>query len=558
MQSVTKLITLSFVATSALFAAQPTIGDLEKQVQPPKEVQEEMKNVIPSIPSEPLKEPMIEESGKQIEVRGFKFSGAFHMSQEHLLSIVQPYAGKNHSFAELQKMTSLITKAYREEGYFIARAYLPKQRIKDGILEIVVIEGNYGAFHLKNSSLVSDEHLQAIFEDMQHDNIVSVSTLERAMLLINDTPGVQVAGVDVKPGQEVGTSDFDITTKATNPYNAYIVGDNYGSKYTGRYRVNLGVSANSPLGYGDKLGMNGVMSTTSDLKNGKLYYNFPLMPNGLRGELSAARTNYSLAEDYDVLDALGNSTTLEASLIYPLIRTRLETLHVSLGYAHKEMKDEVRSTSDVTKKDSDSLNLTFAYVKNCLFFGLESVTNATVTLTGGELGFNDAADLAADQAGAKTNGDYTKIGGSLEKSIQFSPIFALTTNLQFQKALGNKNLDGSEDFSLGGAYSVRAFPDGEHSAENGYMLGMELFYTLPSIDGVTHKASIFADTGYAKMENSTGATEPRQLSDIGFSYQAFYKQFFTKAQVAKVVGGEKVESESERSTRLLLQIGYIY
>lgn len=557
MQSVIKIIILS-VATCALFAAPPTIGDVEKQVESPKEVQEEMKNVIPSVPSEPLKEPMIEESGKQIEVRGFKFSGVFHKNEEQLLSLLQPYIGKKHSFAELQKIISLVTKAYREEGYFVARAYLPKQRIQDGILEIAVIEGNYGAFHLNNSSLVSDEHLKAMLEDIQHDNIVSVSTLERAMLLINDTPGVQVTGADVKPGQEVGTSDFDITTKATNPYNAYIVGDNYGSKYTGRYRVNLGVSANSPLGYGDKLGMNGVMSTTSDLENGKLYYNFPLMPNGLRGEVSAARTNYSLAEDYDALDALGNSTTLEASLIYPLIRTRLETLHVSLGYAHKEMKDEIRSTSDVTKKDSDSLNLTFAYVKNYLFFGLESVTNATVTLTRGELGFNDVADLAADQAGAKTNGDYTKIGGSLEKSIQFSPIWALTTNLQFQKALGNKNLDGSEDFSLGGAYSVRAFPDGEHSAENGYMLGMELFYTLPSIDAITHKVSIFADTGYAKMENSTGATEPRQLSDIGFSYQAFYKQFFTKAQVAKVIGGEKVESESERSTRLLLQIGYVY
>ncbi len=60
------------------------------------------------------------------------------------------------------------------------------------------------------------------------------------------------------------------------------------------------------------------------------------------------------------------------------------------------------------------------------------------------------------------------------------------------------------------------------------------------------------------MENSISGSESRQLCDLGVGYQASYKQFFTKAQIARVIGGEKVESESERSTRLLLQIGYIY
>ena len=60
------------------------------------------------------------------------------------------------------------------------------------------------------------------------------------------------------------------------------------------------------------------------------------------------------------------------------------------------------------------------------------------------------------------------------------------------------------------------------------------------------------------MENATGATEGRQLSDVGLGYQANFKQFFTKAQVARVVGGEKVESETNHSTKLLLQVGWLY
>lgn len=554
----TKIIILSLATTSFLLAAPPTSGDIEKQVKIPKEVEKGINNSIPSLPTQELKPVMTDIGGKSIEIKGFKFSGAIHVSEDKLLSRVGSYAGKSYTLGELEKITSLITKAYREEGYFVARAYIPKQSMRDGMLEITIIEGNYGKFKLTNNSLVNNERVQGMLDDVKDANIVSTDTLERAMLIINDTPGAKVTGADVMPGAQVGTSDFAITTEATNPYTGYIVGDNYGSKYTGRYRVNLGLNANSPLGYGDKLSLNGVISTTSDLKNGKVAYGFPLMDNGLRGELSASHTTYSLAEDYAALDAIGTSTTLEASLSYPIIRTREESLHVSFSYAHKNMKDEVQSTSTITKKEADVATLGAIYTKNCILFGLESSTTATLNLTHGDLSFNDAAALALDAVGARTNGEYTKISGTIEKGIAFNPEYSLTTSLRFQKSLGNKNLDGSEDFSLGGAYGVRAFPDGEHSAENGYIFGVELFYALPSYEGINHKASIFADTGYARMENLLSTSESRHLSDMGLGYQASYKEFFTKAQVARVIGGEKVTSETEHSTKLLLQLGWVY
>jgi len=555
----TKIILLSLASASFLFGAPPVGSDMEKQVQIPKEVDKGMNNVIPILPTQELKPAMTDIGGKSIEIKGFKLSGALHVNNETLLSLIDSYVGKSYTLGELEKITSLITKAYRERGYFVARAYIPKQAMSEGILEIAVIEGSYGLFKLNNSSFVNNERVQRMLDDVKRDSIVYTDTLERAMLIINDTPGAKVTGADVMPGSKTGTSDFAITTEATNPYTAYILGDNYGSKYTGRYRVNLGLSALSPLGYGDKLSLNGVMSTTSDLKNGKVAYSFPLMDNGLRGELSASHTTYSLAEEYEALDALGTSTTLEASLSYPLIRTRKESLHISLSYAHKNMKDEVKSTATATKKEADLAILGITHSKSGIFFGLQSNTTATLNLTYGDLNFNDATSLDLDKAGAQTNGNYSKISGSVEHYIQFDAVYALNTSLRFQKALGNKNLDGSEDFSLGGAYGVRAFPDGEHSAENGYILGVELFYALPSIKNISHKVSLFTDAGYAKMENPTGATENRHLYDVGLGYQAYYKEFLAKAQIARVVGSEKVTSEQpEQSTKLLLQLGWVY
>ena len=123
----TRNILILSIATASFLLAAPTSGDIEKQVKVPKEVEKGMNNIIPSIKPEAVKEPMVEESGKLIEVKSFKLSGALHVNLEKLLLMLKPYEGKSHSFSELQKITSLITKAYREEGYFVARAYIPCQ-----------------------------------------------------------------------------------------------------------------------------------------------------------------------------------------------------------------------------------------------------------------------------------------------------------------------------------------------------------------------------------------------------------------------------------------------
>jgi hemolysin activation/secretion protein len=556
-------IPLLLCVTTALFAAPPHIGDIEKQLIVPKIVQEKegVNNEIPDLSPTPSKAAPTAQPSREttVFIARIVFEGNAHISTQELETLVQDSLGKAYTFEGLKSIALTVTAHYRSKGYFVARAYVPQNAIAEDTLTLAVIEGNYGVFTLSNTSPVNDANIQGLLDAAKEANIISVNTLERAMLLINDTPGAKVTRADIMPGALVGTSDFLIKTEATAPYTAYAIGDNYGSRYTGRYRLNLGFNALSPFGYGDKLSLNGVLSSTSDLKNGKVAYNFPLAHNGLRGELSASHTTYSLAKEYKALDALGHATTLEAKLSYPLIRSRQETLNLSMGFAHKKMEDEVQSADVKTPKESNTLTLGGDYTRTGLFLGLNANTTVSLALTHGRLSIDETIAKAQDAAGAKTEGSYSKLAGSIEQSVYFNPTYSLTTSLRFQHALGGKNLDGSEDFSLGGAYGVRAFPDGEHSAENGYILGAEFFYILPSVQGINHRASLFADTGYAKMQNElSNNSTSRHLSDIGVGYQAAYKEFFTRVQVARVIGGEKVQSEPERNTRVLVQVGWIY
>ncbi|MFA7092316.1 MAG: ShlB/FhaC/HecB family hemolysin secretion/activation protein [Arcobacteraceae bacterium] len=562
MKQINKIITLSALSASILLGATPNIGDVVKQVQPPKEVTQQKQTPLVEISGAQKYAPLMKDdkSGQTLLVKSFKIEGALHIKEETLQTLIASYVGKELSFKELQEVTSVITKEYRNQGYFVARAYLPVQNIKEnnGVITIAIIEGTYGEFKLKNDSLVKQSIVQGMLDDAKRDNVVSTNTLERSMLIINDTPGAVVTGADVMPGTAVGTSDFAITTQASKPYDGYIIMDNQGSRYTGKNRVMAGVNFNSPFNIGDKISLSGLVSNGADLKNGRAAYSAPLMSNGLRGEVSYSQTTYSLVDQYESLDAKGDSKTLDATLTYPILRTRLENLNASLNIANKELKDEIQSSNDITKKNAKVLNLGLDYTKDYLAFGFDSQSSVNMGLTYGNLSFDDATKRADDIAGANTNGDYSKTTLALGHNIAFTPIISLESSLKMQYALGNKNLDGSEDFSIGGANGIKVYPDGELSAENGYLFNIEGKYKLPNINELSNTVGIFYDRGRAFMANNTVGFESKSLQDIGVGYYANYKDFFGKLQVAWTANSEAVSSEPQANSRILFQGGWSF
>ncbi|WP_428024616.1 ShlB/FhaC/HecB family hemolysin secretion/activation protein [Arcobacter sp.] len=555
--TILKTITLSTFASTVLFAATPNIGDIEKQIKTPK-IQKEAPS-LPSIGSGEYKTPMVD-SGKTIFVKGFTFTGNTYISNEELQTLTKEYENKELTFTKINELTSKITKLYRSKGYFVARAYLPQQNIldNDNILEIAIIEGNYGEFHLKNNSLVKNNIVQGMLDYAKRENVVSTRTLEQSMLIINDTPGVVVTTADVMPGKMVGTSDFSITTEASKAYNGYIIIDNQGSRYTGKNRIMAGANFNSPFKIGDKISLNGLVSNGANLTNGRVAYSAPLMSNGLRGELSYTQTNYSLVKEYKALDAKGDSKTIEAKFTYPIIRTRVENLYTNFSLLSKDMKDEVSSTSDITKKDTKSLKIGFDYEKNYLAFNKNTNSKISFNYTYGRLNFDDSAKEVSDKNGANTQGNYSKINLDLEHNTALTKEFTLESSLKMQYVLANKNLDGSEDFSIGGAYGVKVYPDGELSAENGYLFSTELKYKLPTWNALNSSLGVFYDRGKAFMANNTVGFESKSLQDIGIGYYGSYKDFFGQVQVAWTANSDAVSSEPTSNSRILFQGGWSF
>jgi len=112
----------------------------------------------------------------------------------------------------------------------------------------------YGAVTVKNESLVRDDYLQGVIDHaLASSPAIHKDPLERAMLLTSDLAGAGTPSIAIGPGRQPETSDFTFTAPGTRRFDGYLLGDNFGSPYTGRNRLSGGLNVNSPLGYGDRL-----------------------------------------------------------------------------------------------------------------------------------------------------------------------------------------------------------------------------------------------------------------------------------------------------------------
>jgi len=561
MRIVNRIIIISTISTIPLSAAKPNIENIpnvnssiiDKQIRTLKDIPSKNKEIIDIEDSKSIDLSKDDKSNKTILIKKFKIEGNTKIPTNTILEKIKKFENRKLTFKQLKEVTQIITKLYRDEGYFVARAYIPVQNIQsDNILKIKILEGKYGEFKLDNKSLVEDSIVQKIFNNSKNSEVIDYKALQKAILLVNDRAGIIVSKAQISPGEEVGSSDFNLETIATPRLDGYIVADNYGSRYTGLYRAQTLVNINSLAKIGDKISLSGIISNRADLKNARIVYELPLNSYGLTANLAYSKTKYNLVKEYKKLDAYGDSNIYEVGLSYALLLSIDEALYTKIKYYHKDLDDYIYGDK-YENKYINSFVVSLDYKKNYYIFDFFSRLFGFLDLTTGNL--STASSKIQD-------GRYNKVDLYISNEVVFNSIFSLNTTLTAQKTLSNKNLDGNEQLSLGGAYGVKVYPYSEKNGENGYIFSNEILTVLPNISFYNHKIGLFYDIGdvYRQKAKLDSEFQRKRLQDIGLGYYVKYKDFFAKAQMAWTVNSQHINSEnsSHKNSKLLLQAGMVF
>ncbi len=277
---------MCFAVVPAVVLAQvpPDAGRIQQQFE--REA-ERLPAIAPRKPAAPVvdeaaRPALAAPDGVTFPVNGFRFTRNTVFGDAELQPLLKNFVGKELSLADLQRAADVITAYYRERGYFVARAYVPAQEIRDGIVEIMVLEGKLDRVNLKPQTeirLQPEVVERTLRAALPPGEVIREADLERGLLLLNDLPGIAVRSV-ISPGAELGTSTITAEVSEGPLVSGGVDADNFGNKFTGSNHLGATLNLNDPLGYGDFLTLRLVGS--SDSGYGRLGYQIPLGYSGLR------------------------------------------------------------------------------------------------------------------------------------------------------------------------------------------------------------------------------------------------------------------------------------
>lgn len=556
----------ALAASSAVFAQTLpyNIGDAVRQSDESRRAAPQPRvgagPVLPTL----IDPPFTLKDKEKLLVRSFKLEGPSLVDEAQVRALLAPYEGRSLTIAEIYEAADKVTTLYRNLGYLVAKAYVPAQNARKGVLRLKIVPGRYGSVTLKNESLVRDSVLQGVMDQaLAGSAYIHKDPTERAMLLMSDLSGAGMPRITIGPGRVPETSDFIVGVPEGRRADGYILSDNYGSPFTGRNRLSGGLNLNSPLGFGDRLSAYGIVSEQENLMNGRVAYSVPLGYDGLRAEVSAFRTTYVLGGAYEALDATGTADGLTGTLTYALKRQRDESIYLSGNYTYKSLNDNILGVS-LSHRTMNVGTVAATRETNGAVFGLPMITSATLSFSAGNVNFPDPAQRAVNVLGVNTVGDFSKLNLSISSTIGLTETLSLSTSFRAQKSLSG-NLDSSEQIGLAGAWGVRSFDEGL-AGDSGYVLTPELKHALPGFGSYSHSVGLFTDIGGIWIADPSYTTTQRphtQLNDVGLGYYATYEYspgrvLLLKAQIAQTYGSNDGAQSYDKRTKGLLQVGFTF
>ncbi len=484
---------LAFAACSVHAQQRPDAGTLLQQQPAPPAVAPAPARAPTT--TAPLDRPAMR--GPSFLLKGFRFTGATLITDAELQQSVRGYLGQTVDFPTLQNIAERLAGHYLERGY-LARVVVPEQDIKDGVVELRIIEGRRGSLEFDNRGRRLKESRVAGFIDrrLSRGAPLSVARLDEAMAILNEQPGVKVTSA-LKPGSREGEIGLAIQTDDKPLWSGAAGLNNQGSRSTGLIQGQGSISLANPTGNFD------AASLLANVTDGNTYvradYSLALGNSGLRLGANASRLDYRVTENsFRPLELNGSASTFGMTASYPLARTRTLALNATASQEVKELVD--RSIAGETS--NRRINVTSLGAAGNVQHQLGDrpmTTGFGAAVSFGDSDQRNAGALATDRITRQANGHFSKFAYNMSNQGALDAQWSYFIALRGQ--LAGKNLDSSERMNLGGPSGVRAYPSGEATGDEGWLVNFNLRRIIN--DSLT--AAVFYDVGGITLNRATWA-----------------------------------------------------
>ena len=468
------------LGVGALLFASPALAQvLPGAVQPGRDRQG------PAAPSQPdfdfsIVTPHRSAVPRAVDEVHFKLSdvkivGSVKIPAEQFRALYAGLIGKEVTLGDILDVADRIEAAYRAKGYLLVRAYVPPQRVRDGVFTINVVEGYLGGVTVQGGDRATRRDINGYLRHAMRSRPPRLATVERALLLTNDIPGVSATGVLKPSPDKPGASDLVVDISQPAMTGGLSV-DDRGSRFSGIWTVQGDVEFNSILG-ADQLSAT-ITSSPSSLEQiaGTLRYRRAIGNDGLIGTLVGTITHGEPGSTLSAFNVLTDSWAAGGRLTYPLLRSRAETLILDGGFTAQDARVDVAGPA--SHDQWRVVDLGGSYQRGGLLGNGVWTTTFDVAQGLPILGATANGAPTLSRLGGHT--DFTKLSGTTRVILPLFGSFSTALNVQGQVAFDR--LITGEQIAFGGTQIGRGYDPGAITGDHGVGGSAELRYDMRFAD----------------------------------------------------------------------------
>ena len=538
-----KVLFLILFSSSLHAETIPTVDDLNKELPQLPKQQEEQTLIEPKTNIEQDNQDQL----LKILVTDILFDGNIKYSSDELKKSIENFISQELNYDDLLNVTNIISNYYRTRG-FLATAYLPEQNINEGIIIIKIVEGKLGKIIIDTGSSeinLSKKRIKRFINNkLEKESVLNIGQLDKNIRQINSLYGIN-AIAELQEGENFGETDIKIQIFNTPMFSGSTITNNHGSRSSGTGRLSNSINIDGLFNLGERFIFSSTM--TGDVLNEDQYEKsnyyaltaiFPLGHNGLQATFRTSKMEYKLSDPFDSTMPSGYSTEYNFSLSKKLIETLRFNLNSSLSLSRNDYVNDL-NTGNNSDKDTTKALLNVGFDKTDNAFG-GGVNFGSISFSLGDVDLTDnQTNFETDQTTTDTNGRNLKSNLILNRLQNLNQ----KTNLliKFNGQYAADNLDGSDQFSLGGVNGVRAYPSSEASGDLGFVTNLELKRNFDKFEG-----TLFYDYGKIKLHKhlyeNWNSTNPKLKNNYilrgwGFALDAtIFKDINFNATYAFTIG----------------------
>lgn len=500
------------------------------------------------------------EGGPSFVLKEVMVTGSTIFRPDDLVSAYEPYLAKEVRFKDLEVIADKIKARYKEQGFFTTTAYVPQQDIKDGKVEIRIVEGKMGALIFEGNKWFSSAVIEKFFHSKKN-GFLNVKILQRDLLRLNLNPDLNIKAV-ISAGKEPETSDITLKAQESFSDHAGFGVDNQGSRLVGKYRPMYFVRSSNATGRLDSFYLSYLFSSSSSGES--LSYAIPVGTYGTKFALDIAYFETKLGKEFTDLDITGTTQSCVPHVIWELALSDTYQASADLGLEIKAVKKQIGE--NVTSNDQMRLPyVSFNFAKSDAWGGGgQTVFNPRITFsTENFLGASSRNHPTASRA--NTGGFFAKYEQELQR-IQRMP-FGTYVSLKTHFQLASHTLASSEQLQIGGANSIRGYPEGEYLADSGGYMNFEWFFPayfiperwkLPNAKlSLRHQIEpvFFVDAGKGELKKVlSGEKKDRFLAGIGGGFRIrLNDNFYLRLEWASRIGNRPAGNSGPSTFHMAFQ-----